>query len=293
MATTPLDAYDILSVSPDASQDEIKKAYRRLSRVHHPDKVRPSAGETEQDVTEKFNEIKEAHDVLSDEERRRIYDTFGFDLGEEKLEAEVWTLGANVLLYPMAACFLKTVVAKAVLWLASFRIIGGLVFVLGLIYAALFAKGFTCQGQSIRDPDFVNVHLGVAIVTIVVFLQWLWVPLADAVGIVYLFAEVVGIEVFVADLRFGAVSIVVSVLVAWLVQGRWHWIVAAEIVFGIVLLISVLIAVGIMKLWLERMHQEHSGKVSKHRLAMRRDRKRLNDEATELRRRAKEAGIRC
>lgn len=66
-ASTP-DYYSTLGVSKDASQDEIKKAFRKLARKHHPD-----AGGDES----KFKEINEAYEVLSDEEKRRVYDQFG------------------------------------------------------------------------------------------------------------------------------------------------------------------------------------------------------------------------
>jgi molecular chaperone DnaJ len=60
--------YDILGVKKDASEDEIKKAFRRLARKHHPD-----AGGSE----EKFKEINEAYEVLSDSEKRQQYDQYG------------------------------------------------------------------------------------------------------------------------------------------------------------------------------------------------------------------------
>lgn len=60
--------YDILGVKKDASADEIKKAFRRLARKHHPD-----AGGSE----EKFKEINEAYEVLSDPEKRAMYDQYG------------------------------------------------------------------------------------------------------------------------------------------------------------------------------------------------------------------------
>jgi molecular chaperone DnaJ len=62
------DYYDILGVKKDASEDEIKKAFRRLARKHHPD-----TGGSE----EKFKEINEAYEVLSDSEKRSQYDQFG------------------------------------------------------------------------------------------------------------------------------------------------------------------------------------------------------------------------
>ncbi len=62
------DYYDTLGIKKDASADEIKKAFRRLSRKHHPD-----AGGSE----ERFKEINEAYQVLSDSEKRKQYDEYG------------------------------------------------------------------------------------------------------------------------------------------------------------------------------------------------------------------------
>ncbi len=67
------DYYSILGVKRDAKPDEIKKAYRRLARKYHPD-VNPGDKVAE----EKFKEIQEAYDVLSDEKKRRVYDRFGY-----------------------------------------------------------------------------------------------------------------------------------------------------------------------------------------------------------------------
>ena len=64
--------YDILGVSKDASADDIKKAYRKLARQYHPD-LHPN----DKVAAEKFKEINEANEVLSDEKKRKNYDTFG------------------------------------------------------------------------------------------------------------------------------------------------------------------------------------------------------------------------
>ena len=78
---TKRDYYEILGVSKDASAEEIKKAYRRLAVKHHPDRNRDNPKQAE----EKFKEVAEAYKVLSDSEKRKIYDQFG----HAGLEAEV------------------------------------------------------------------------------------------------------------------------------------------------------------------------------------------------------------
>src|SRR5437660_975658 len=68
MAARP-DYYKILGVGKNASDEEIKKAYRRLARKYHPDR---NAGDKQ--AEERFKEISQAHDVLSDPEKRKAYD---------------------------------------------------------------------------------------------------------------------------------------------------------------------------------------------------------------------------
>lgn len=68
MAAIAPDYYNILGVPRSASQDEIKKAFRKLARKHHPD-----AGGDEA----KFKEINEAYEVLSDEKKKQLYDQYG------------------------------------------------------------------------------------------------------------------------------------------------------------------------------------------------------------------------
>jgi curved DNA-binding protein len=66
------DYYKILGLNRNAGKDEIKKAYRKLARKYHPD-VNPD----DKTAGAKFSEINEAHEVLSDPEKRKKYDQFG------------------------------------------------------------------------------------------------------------------------------------------------------------------------------------------------------------------------
>jgi len=66
------DHYTTLGISRDAGQDEIKRAYRRLARQHHPD-----ANREDPDAEERFKEVTRAYEVLSDPEKRQRYDLYG------------------------------------------------------------------------------------------------------------------------------------------------------------------------------------------------------------------------
>ena len=69
--TQKKDYYEILGVSRNATKQEIRKAYRRLAAKYHPDKNKSA------DAEQKFKEITEAYEVLSDDQKRKMYDTYG------------------------------------------------------------------------------------------------------------------------------------------------------------------------------------------------------------------------
>ena len=66
------DYYEVLGISKDASQDDIKRAYRKMAKKYHPDINKEPGAE------EKFKEVNEANEVLSDEQKRAAYDRYGF-----------------------------------------------------------------------------------------------------------------------------------------------------------------------------------------------------------------------
>ena len=72
---TKRDYYEILSVSRDASDDEIKRAFRKLAKQYHPD-----ANPDDHSSEEKFKEVGEAYQILSDPEKRQLYDRYGHNM---------------------------------------------------------------------------------------------------------------------------------------------------------------------------------------------------------------------
>jgi curved DNA-binding protein len=84
------DFYEILGVSRTATQDEIQRAYRKLARANHPDVNKDPGAE------ERFKEISEAYDVLSDPETRRRYDAFGPDFRRipDDVDPDTWNRAA-------------------------------------------------------------------------------------------------------------------------------------------------------------------------------------------------------
>src|SRR6476659_10450895 len=69
-----IDYYKVLGLDKNASQEDIKKAYRKLARKHHPD-LNPN----DKEAHKKFQQLNEANEVLSDPEKRKKYDQYGKD----------------------------------------------------------------------------------------------------------------------------------------------------------------------------------------------------------------------
>ena len=80
------DFYETLGVARDAKPEDLQRAYRKLARTYHPDVNKDPAAE------ERFKEISEAYDVLSDPETRRRYDAFGEDFRRvpPDVDPETW-----------------------------------------------------------------------------------------------------------------------------------------------------------------------------------------------------------
>ena len=83
------DFYEVLGVGRDASPDEIQRAYRRLARTYHPDVNKDPEAE------ERFKDVSEAYDVLSDPDDRKRYDMFGHDFRHvpDGVDPATWAQG--------------------------------------------------------------------------------------------------------------------------------------------------------------------------------------------------------
>ena len=130
MATARKDYYKALGVSKDAPADEIKKSYRKLARQFHPD-----ANKGDSASEERFKEISEAYDVLSDPKRRKEYDDARslFGSGAGRFRA---TGGAGATSFDIGDIF-GTASAGA----------GGLGDVIGGLFAFLIVLGRTMVGR--------------------------------------------------------------------------------------------------------------------------------------------------
>ena len=80
------DYYEILGVSKDASDEDIKKAYRAKALKYHPDKWVNGTEEEKKEAERKFKEISEANEVLSDPQKRQMYDNGGFEFNSDDFD---------------------------------------------------------------------------------------------------------------------------------------------------------------------------------------------------------------
>jgi len=140
MADPEKDLYAVLGVSKSATQDEIRRVYKKLARQYHPD-VNPGNASAE----ERFKEISAAYDVLSNADKRKLYDEFGHEglrggFDPDKARAyKAWSEGRRTTRGPMGGGFGATGGADE----------EGFEFDLGDLFGGMGGFGF---GDDIREP---------------------------------------------------------------------------------------------------------------------------------------------
>ena len=94
------DYYEILEIERTASGEEVKKAYRKMALKYHPDR-----NPDDKNAEERFKKVNEAYEILSDKEKRQIYDTYG----KKGLDLAVLGLAMVVFLTSLIPCLVDLV----------------------------------------------------------------------------------------------------------------------------------------------------------------------------------------
>lgn len=275
-----LDAYDALGISVDADQAIIKKAYRKLSLQHHPDKILANGGNIGGE--EAFQQIKEAYDILQDANRRKVYDAFGVDLGAESPEKEVWSIGVSSLVTPMSSFTMKTVVTCIARWLAQSFTVKVSLTVCCVLVGLLHLKKVPMKLGSWEALSSLGVLINLGVGGVLIGIHWIWPLLFDSVCILYLVSEVAGVEMLVTNSTvFGCVGFGAMVL-AWLVRRWWTWIIGLEVAISVIALFACGLAAGVLRIYIGNIAGQHGQKIKDKRQLLRRERTRLEDEAARL-----------
>merc|ERR1711879_145729 len=182
---------------------------------------------------------------------------------------EVWTIGLGTVLAPMGTFAKNTILSRLALWFIGWTWVGRILIFLGLIVALLYAIDFKYSDISIRSREVMPIVVQIGLVEAVVLLYWLWPLLADAVNVFYLASEVVGLPLLVDNWKIGCIAGLVSLVLAWFLQGWWLWILGAEVVIAIVLFIALTVAAGIMRLWIDNVTSQHSQVLKAQRMSIR------------------------
>jgi len=147
----------------------------------------------------------------------------------------------------------------------------------GLAYAA----NFKYKSFEIRHPDVSPLLLGVGIVEVAVLLNWAWPFLGEVICVLFLASQLVPDW---TNMWLLGGLIPVGFFLAWLFQGSWFWIIVIEIGLLVVLLLSISVATGIARLWLDNLQTQRTPKLKTWRREMRQERSRLEEEIASLKR---------
>lgn len=277
-----IDAYDILDIDLSADDEKIKKAFKRASLMYHPDKAKTS-GLSSEVAQSKFLAVKEAEEILSDADRRKVYDTFGIDLGKEKPDMEVWSLGMESFVGPIGTFAFKSIVMRLVLWTISWTYVQYLILLLAAVVAILYGLNVEIRQVKLKSQDGLPFIIGAGLAAGIVVVVWIWQLLGDAVGIFYLASEVVDLQMLIENWKFGLGAAVLSFVLSWLIQNWWWWIVGLQVLLVVIAFIAVAMASQLVSAWIDHTQKQHGDKLKQWRLGLRRSRKELQDEVEKLR----------
>lgn len=293
---TAIDAYDVLGIPLDATEEDVKKAYKKKSLSHHPDKLGANANSKETKIaSDKFNQIKAAYDTLQDPERRKIYDTFGIDLGEERPEIGIFNIGVENLLSPLGTFTFHALIAKSVFWFLSWTWVSYLVLMLALgivlgffgkvkVICTLLENGLKLNREDPSTNAIVVVYCGLPLGS--VFLSWVWPMLLDVVVIWLLLASnFVGFPTAVSNLTILGVLLLCALVLGRLLMDRWIWVFTVLIVLMALLLLSLTIGCGVVRLYIENVKVQHGEKLKESRQRLRETRQKKDEEIERLKKR--------
>mmetsp|Transcript_73935 Transcript_73935/g.161852 ORF Transcript_73935/g.161852 Transcript_73935/m.161852 type:complete len:299 (+) Transcript_73935:41-937(+) len=276
-----IDAYDALGIKLNAEEDDIKKAYRKLSLQYHPDKLQ-SSGVDAKEADRRFKEITEAKDILSDADRRKIYDTFGIDLGEEKVDAEMWNMGMTAVLGPIGSFTFKTILVRVSSWIVSWWPIALIVVLAAGVVAVLFFTGVPVGGIVMKSEEGMPFVAGAGVAVGLTIVTWLSTWLTDTVSLVYFATDFSDASMWLQDWRILAVVVVVSGVLGWLLTNWWYWIIGIEVLLCVIVLLAVCLASQLLHLWIDQTKLQHGEKLRDWRLGLRQSRKTMEEEVASL-----------
>jgi DnaJ family protein A protein 2 len=156
--------YDTLGINRNASDEEIKRAYRKLAMKYHPDRIKNKSPEEKSEAEEKFKEISSANDILSDKKKRSLYDQFGIEgiesssmgmggmpFGPNIFESMFSNMGRSGMKMPKRVKKFKDTVQKIEISLEDFYLCNTISSILNL--NATCSK---CRGTGGMNPDSVT-----------------------------------------------------------------------------------------------------------------------------------------
>lgn len=160
--------YDTLGINRSASEEEIKRAYRKLAMKYHPDRIKNKSPEEKSEAEEKFKEISSANDILSDKKKKSLYDQFGLEgiessgmaggmgmggmpFGPNIFESMFGNMGRNGMKMPKRVKKFKDTVQKIEISLEDFYLCNTISYIINL--TATCSK---CNGTGGMNPNSVT-----------------------------------------------------------------------------------------------------------------------------------------